>query len=103
MLWLKDMGCVWYPRTIHAAAFGTIESHKMAERRRLRVVPRACSACSAAGKNGHLEALRYLRGSDCTWDEDTCNAEAGTRHIECFGGREPTAARGTRSRPATSP
>ena len=41
-------------------------------------------ACSGAAQQGHLEALKFLRGLDppCPWDERTCSAAAGGGHLE---------------------
>ena len=41
-------------------------------------------ACSGAAQQGHLEALKFLRGLDppCPWDEWTCAAAAKGGHLE---------------------
>ena len=41
-------------------------------------------ACSGAAQQGHLEALKFLRGLDppCPWDEETCDAAVWGGHLE---------------------
>jgi len=38
--------------------------------------------CVAAASGGHLETLKWLRGSGCHWDENTCTRAALGGHLE---------------------
>ncbi|WZN67007.1 hypothetical protein HKI87_17g85790 [Chloropicon roscoffensis] len=44
----------------------------------------AKAACDGAGKEGHLEALKFLRGLDppCPWSEWTCTSAAGGGRLD---------------------
>ena len=63
---------------------GTGGSVEVFEHLSLRGYKSTKAACEGAAREGHLKALKFLRGLDppCPWDEDTCADAADEGHLD---------------------